>query len=54
MKKNIKNLVESRRFVRLTSIVIILCSIVLGVETAFPAHLAIFQAIDVGFTVFLL
>ena len=52
MKKNIKNLVESKRFVRLTSIVIILCSIVLGVETAFPAHLALFRAIDMGFTVF--
>jgi hypothetical protein len=30
----------------------ILCSIVLGIETAFPAHLAVFQAIDMGFTAF--
>ncbi|GAB4132147.1 MAG: hypothetical protein OHK0045_11790 [Raineya sp.] len=52
MKNKIATLVESKGFVRLTSIVIILCSIVLGVETALPAHLALFKVIDAGFTVF--
>lgn len=52
MKNRINTLVESKSFTRLTSIVIILCSIVLGVETALPAHLALFQVIDAGFTMF--
>lgn len=52
MKNKIATLVESKSFTRLTSIVIILCSIVLGIETALPAHLALFQVIDAGFTVF--
>lgn len=52
MKNKIAILVESKSFTRLTSIVIILCSIVLGVETALPTHLALLQLIDIGFTIF--
>lgn len=52
MKNKIATLVESKRFIRVTSIVIILCSIVLGIETAFPAHLSLFQLIDACFTAF--
>jgi voltage-gated sodium channel len=51
-QNNIQQLVESRFFVRLTSIVIILCSIVLGIETSLPAHLPVFQAIDALFTTY--
>jgi voltage-gated sodium channel len=52
MKNKIARLVSSKRFVRLTSIMIILCSIVLGIETAFPAYLNFFKIIDAGFTIF--
>lgn len=52
MKNKIVALVESKGFIRFTSIVIILCSVVLGVETALPAHLELFRIIDAGFTIF--
>jgi voltage-gated sodium channel len=50
--KQLKLLVESNGFHRLTSIVIILCSITLGVETFYPEHQVIFDLFDISFTLF--
>jgi voltage-gated sodium channel len=50
--KSIKLLVDGAPFHRFTSVVIILCSITLGVETFFPEHKFIFDVLDVLFTVF--
>lgn len=50
--KNLKTLVDGPGFHRLTSIVIILCSITLGVETFYPEHALVFDVLDVIFTVY--
>ncbi|MCU0439496.1 MAG: ion transporter [Raineya sp.] len=50
--QKLQNIVESKFFIRLTSIMIICCSIVLGIETSFPAHLSVFQVIDAIFTAY--
>ncbi len=50
--KQLKRLVESNGFHRLTSIAIILCSITLGVETFYPEHQVVFDLLDVIFTLF--
>jgi voltage-gated sodium channel len=48
--KQLKLLVDGPAFHRLTSIVIILCSITLGIETFFPEHQLIFDFLDIVFT----
>ena len=44
--------VKSEMFHKLVSVVIILCSITLGVETFFPEHKNIFDMLDLAFTFF--
>ncbi len=46
------NFAKSHTFHTLVSIVIILCSITLGVETFYPEHQDVFDVFDVLFTVF--
>jgi voltage-gated sodium channel len=43
---------ESQSFKRTVAIAIILCSILLGIETFYPDHLVVFQALDGAFTIF--
>jgi voltage-gated sodium channel len=50
--KQLKLLVNGSAFHRLTSIVIVLCSITLGVETFYPEHKFIFDILDLLFTGF--
>ena len=50
--KKLKSLVDGAGFHRLVSIVIILCSITLGVETFYPEHKFFFDVLDVIFTSF--
>lgn len=50
--KSVKSLVDGAPFHRFTSIVIILCSITLGVETFYPEHQYIFDVLDILFTAF--
>jgi len=50
--EQLKKIVEHKMFVRVTSLMIICCSIVLGIETSFPAHLSVFQIIDYIFTTY--
>jgi voltage-gated sodium channel len=50
--KQLKLLVDGSTFHRLTSIIIILCSITLGVETFYPDHQFTFDVLDVIFTTF--
>lgn len=49
---NIKTLAHSYQFHRIVSVVIILCSITLGIETFFLEHKRVFDIIDIAFTVF--
>lgn len=51
-KSTIKQLVNSQAFIRLTSIMIILCSLVLGVEASFTGEYPVFQILDIFFTAF--
>ena len=48
----LKTVSESQRFKRVVAIAIILCSILLGIETFYPQHLGIFQGLDFLFTIF--
>ena len=43
---------ESHTFKRVVAIAIILCSILLGIETFYPQHLFVFQGLDIVFTIF--
>jgi len=43
---------ESHTFKRIVAIAIILCSVLLGIETFYLQHLPLFQALDLGFTIF--
>ena len=52
MPKAIKSLVESKRFVKITSFAIIGCSILLGVETFFPPDVPILVFLDWTFALF--
>jgi voltage-gated sodium channel len=51
---SLQQFTASKRFQTLVSIVIILCSIVLGIETFYPEHKAFFDALDFLFTFFFL
>jgi voltage-gated sodium channel len=46
------NFAKSRTFHTLVSVVIILCSITLGVETFYPEHQGVFDVLDILFTTF--
>ncbi|NOS91856.1 MAG: ion transporter [Cyclobacteriaceae bacterium] len=46
------NFAKSHTFHRSVSVVIILCSITLGVETFYPEHQSIFDVLDILFTTF--
>jgi voltage-gated sodium channel len=48
----LKSISEGNRFKRAVAIAIILCSILLGIETFYQQHLAVFQGLDYFFTVF--
>jgi voltage-gated sodium channel len=50
--KKLQAVSESHSFKRTVAIAIILCSILLGIETFYPDHLAIFQGLDFLFTIF--
>jgi voltage-gated sodium channel len=50
--KALKPIAQSQKFHRLVSIMIVLCSITLGVETMYPEHRVIFDIIDMSFTFF--
>jgi voltage-gated sodium channel len=50
--KKLQSVSESHTFKRVVAIAIILCSILLGIETFYPDHLAIFQGLDFVFTIF--
>jgi large-conductance mechanosensitive channel len=52
MQKAIKSLVESNKFVKITSFAIIGCSILLGVETFFPPDVPILVFLDWTFALF--
>lgn len=48
----LKTFVEGQRFHKLVSVVIVLCSITLGVETFYPEHRLVFDLLDLAFTLF--
>ncbi len=48
----LRSIVRSDSFHRLVSIVIVLCSVTLGVETFYPEHKDVFDALDFTFTFF--
>ena len=50
--KALKPFAQSQKFHRLVSIMIVLCSITLGVETMYPEHKVVFDIIDMSFTFF--
>lgn len=50
--KALKPFAQSQGFHRLVSIMIVLCSITLGVETLYPEHKMVFDIIDMSFTFF--
>lgn len=50
--KALKRIAQSQKFHRLVSIMIVLCSITLGVETMYPEHRVVFDIIDMSFTFF--
>lgn len=54
MKLFTQQTVSSKRFQTIVSIAIILCSIVLGVETFYPDHRLLFDVLDFAFTIFFL
>lgn len=50
--KKLQSLSESQSFKRTVAIAIMLCSILLGIETFYPDHINVFQWLDLVFTVF--
>ncbi len=50
--KALKPFAQSQGFHRMVSIMIVLCSITLGVETLYPEHKVVFDIIDMSFTFF--
>lgn len=52
MTSGYRSVIHGKSFHQLVSIVIILCSAVLGIETFYPEHKLIFDAIDWLFTLF--
>jgi voltage-gated sodium channel len=50
--KKLQSISESHTFKRTVAIAIILCSILLGIETFYPDHIAVFQGLDFAFTIF--
>ncbi len=52
MLESLKSMAGTHRFHRVVSIVIILCSITLGIETLYVEHKQVFDVIDVLFTLF--
>jgi voltage-gated sodium channel len=50
--KQLQSISESQRFKRTVAIAIILCSILLGIETFYREHLVVFQGLDIFFTAF--
>ena len=50
--KALKPIAQSETFHRVVSIMIVLCSITLGVETLYPEHKIVFDIIDMSFTFF--
>lgn len=50
--KALKPFAQSQTFHRVVSIMIVLCSITLGVETMYPEHKMVFDIIDMSFTFF--
>lgn len=50
--KQLQSISESQRFKRLVAIAIVLCSVLLGIETFFQEHMPVFQALDLIFTIF--
>jgi voltage-gated sodium channel len=50
--KKLQAVSESHSFKRTVAIAIILCSILLGIETFYPDHLTVFQGLDFVFTLF--
>ena len=50
--KKLQSISESQTFKRVVAIAIILCSILLGIETFYPNHLMVFQSLDFVFTIF--
>lgn len=51
---NLKKFTTGKGFVKIVSIVIILCSITLGVETFYPEQKVVFDLLDFAFTLFFL
>ncbi|MCA4898191.1 MAG: ion transporter [Bacteroidota bacterium] len=54
MNRLTHQLTHSKSFQTVVSVVIILCSIVLGIETFYPEHQGIFDILDICFTFFFL
>ncbi|NOT76256.1 MAG: ion transporter [Cyclobacteriaceae bacterium] len=52
LKTTFKTIVDSKIFHELVSIVIILCSFTLGLETFYPEHKDVFDMLDFAFTFF--
>jgi hypothetical protein len=50
--KALKPFAQSQGFHRLVSIMIVLCSVTLGIETLYPEHKVVFDIIDMSFTFF--
>ncbi len=50
--KALEPIAHSQTFHRVVSIVIILCSLTLGIETVYPEHRVVFDVIDISFTLF--
>lgn len=50
--KALQTVTEHARFKHTVAIAIILCSILLGIETFYPDHRAVFQILDTAFTIF--
>jgi voltage-gated sodium channel len=52
--KKLQSISESNSFKRTVAIAIILCSVLLGIETFYPDHRPAFQVLDFAFTIFFL
>jgi voltage-gated sodium channel len=52
--KKLQSISESRTFKTTVAMAIIFCSVLLGVETFYPKHGAVFRIMDYGFTLFFL
>lgn len=50
--KALEPIAHSQTFHRLVSIVIVFCSLTLGIETLYPDHRVVFDVIDISFTLF--